>query len=348
MSCRWIEGFETHLPIDQLARKYASVSGSWSSQAGRVFGTSAGPNSAVMVTPSFGTDNTAVIGFGFRFNNHTTVVNSGAQGLYFETGANEQCHIEWESTSGFGTRFLIKRGSTTVATSSYFDFGVWHYIEVKLTVRTGTNGAYELRHNGVLDISGSSVNLADNATDGWDVFAFRFSSTLGAVLRLDDMYLLDGTTAYNNDFLGPSIVEGLLPNADSTPLQWTQNGSGDHYTSVNDPGTSGPDDSGVGGTIGSDTNGQQDFFDFEDLQQITGTIHAVQLGVQLGMAAAGTRTVRTVYKDPDTTEVDNSSHVVDATEFDEFTEVFDRNPNGGGAWDVTDIDDGEWAVEVVS
>jgi hypothetical protein len=91
-----------------------------------------------------------------------------------------------------------------------------------------------------------------------------------------------------------------------------------------------------------------DLYDMEDLVQITGTIHAVQLGVQLGMAAAGTRTVKTKYRDPDTTVVDGASHVVDSTTYDEFTEVFDDNPNSAVAWDVADIDDGQFGIEVVS
>lgn len=348
MACVWIEGFETHLNSLQLARKYASVSGDFVSQAGRVFGTAGAPDEAICVTPSFGIDNTIVIGFGFRLASHTTGVNSGLQGLYCERGADEQFHVEMESTSGQGVRLLIKRGTTTVATSSYYDFGVWHYIEVKATVRGSTNGAYEVRQNGVLDISGTGVNLADSGSDGWDVFAFRYSFNLGSSLRYDDMYVLNGTGSKNNDFLGPSIVEGLLPTSDGATTDWTQNGSGDQYTSVDDSGTAGPDETSVGGTIGSDTNGQKSLFGFDDLTQITGTIHAVQLGVQLGMAAAGTRTVKTRYRDPSTAEADGTSHVVDSTTFDEFTEVFDDNPQSASAWDVADIDDGQFGIEVVS
>lgn len=349
MACAWIEGFESHAATGQFQRKYASFSGSWTIQSGRVFGNAGAVTSTVCVTPVIGSGNTFVLGFGFRFAAHTTVLNSGNQGLYCELGVNEQFHLEMESGSGLGVRFHIKRGSTTVATSSYFDFGVWHYIELKVTVRTSTNGAYELRHNGVLDISGSGVNLANSGADGWNVFAFRYTSNVSTTLRYDDMYVLDGTGSKNNDFLGPSVVEGLLPNANGATIQWTNNaGSGSNYENVDDAANAAPDETGVGGTNGSDTNGQKDLYAFEDLSQITGTIHAVQLGVQLGMASAGTRTVKTKYRDPDTTEADGASHVVDSTVFDEFTEIFDDNPASAAAWDVTDIDGGQFGVEVVS
>lgn len=349
MACVWIEGFESHRTASQYQRKYATFTGSFTATAGRVFGFSGGVQSTVAVTPNVGSGNTFVVGFGVRYASHATAINSGNQGLYIETGVDEQCHLEMESGSGLGIRFHLKRAGTTIATSSYFDFGVWHYIELKLTVRTGTNGAYELRHNGVLDISGTSVNLADSGGDGWDVFAWRYTSNVSNTLRYDDVYVCDGTGSKNNDFLGPSIVEAIEVNADGATNQFDQNSSvSAAYTHVDDVGSSSPDDTTTGGYIGSDTNTHKDLFAFTDLTQITGTIHAVQLGVQMAMGATGTRTVKTKYRDPDTTEADGVSHVVDSTAYDEFTEVFDDNPASALAWDVTDIDDGQFGIEVVS
>lgn len=349
MTCVWIEGFETHTGVAQMARKYSSTTGSFSVQSGRVFGSSGSPIGSVAVTPSIGgTDNTVVIGWGQRLGIHLLGLNSNNQGIYVETGTNEQFHVEIESTSGVGFRYLIKRGGTTVATSSYYDFGVWHYFELKVTVRSGTNGAYELRHNGVLDISGTGVNLADNATDGWDIFALRYITNTGNQLLYDDIYVCNGTGTKNNDFLGPSVVEGLLPNGAGASTQWTLGSGGvANWDQVNDP-ASAPDDVTTGGINFSDTNTNRDLYAYEDLTQITGTIHAVQIGTQLAMNSAGTRTVKTKYRDPDTTVVDGTSHVVDAVSFDEFTEVLDDNPNSAAAWDVTDIDDGQFGVEVVS
>jgi hypothetical protein len=203
----------------------------------------------VLVTPAIGSGNTFVLGFGFRLNAHTTLVNSGNQGPYCESGANEQFHLEFESSSGSGVRILIKVGTTTVGTSSYFAFGAWHYIEVNVTVRTGT---YELRRNGVLDISDASEDMADTGSDGWDIFAWRFSSSLSSFLRIDDIYVCDGTGAKNNDFLGPSIVEGILPNAEGTTIQWTPATGTDNSAMVDDVGTSAPVDSV--NYNGSDTN----------------------------------------------------------------------------------------------
>ncbi len=351
MTCKWIEGFEAHTGSSQAARKYASFSGSWgSSEPGRVFGYSGTIVNTLAVTPSLGLDNTWVIGFGARLNSHTTLVNSGAQGFYLEKGTDEQLHIEMESTSGTGFRWLLKRGATLVATSSYFDFGVWHYFELKVTVRTGTNGSYELRLNGVLDISGSSVNLADEGTDGADIFAVRYTSNLNANLFYDDMYVLDSSGSKNNDFLGPSIVEAVEMSATGASNDFTNDSGGAssaNWDQVNDSRTV-TDEVGAGGTISSDINTDLDLYGATDLSQITGTIHAVQLGIQAAMDAAGSRTLRFKYRDPDTTVVDGGNFVVDSQVFDEFTVVLDDNPHSAAAWDVNNIDDGQFGVEVVS
>jgi len=349
MACVWIEGFETHTHDSQLSRKYAIASGSILAASGRVFGTSGQISQTILLTPSIGaTDNTVVIGWGCRLESHNASLNSGNQGLYIETGTEEQFHIELESDSGLGFRWLLKSGATTIDTSSYFDFGVWHYFEVKATVRTGVNGAYELRHNGVLEMSGSGMDMAENGTDGWDIFGFRYTSFSSGLLY-DDMYILNGTGSKNNDFLDPSIVEGLLPSADGDDTQWTLDTGGvANWSQVDDSAISAPDDFSGGGINYSDTNGNRDLYEFMDLQQITGTIHAVQVGTQLAMNTPGTRTVKTKYKDPDTTLADGASHVVDSPAYDEFTEVFDDNPASATTWDVADIDDGQFGVEVVS
>lgn len=348
MSCKWIEGFETHTGSTQTARKYASATGSFSPQAGRVFGNSGGPLAAVAVTPSLGLDNTWVIGFGVRLNSHSAALNSGAQGIYMEKGTDEQYHLEILSTTGVGFQWRIMRGSTEVDISASYDFGVWHYFELKVTARTGSNGAYELRHNGVLDTSGTSLNMADEGTDGADIFAFRYTSNVSSVLLLDDIYVLDSSGSKNNDFLGPSIVEKVEMTATGDDNDFTNDtpgASSDNWDQVNDA-ASATDETTAGGTISSDTNGHLDLYNASDLTQITGTIHAVQIGIQAAMAAAGSRTLKPKFKG--TLEADGSNFLVDSTTYDEFVEVFDDNPETAAAWDVADIDGGQFGVEVVS
>lgn len=343
---RWIEGFETHQNNQQLARKYALWGGSFVSQAGRAFGTANGVNAMVAVTPSRGLADTHVIGFGLRLSANVTALNSNAQGLYLERGPNEQCHIEVvSSVSGFELRLM--RGATEIdRTAEVFAFGAWHYFEISLTPHTSA-GAFELRHNEVPVLTGSSLNLAASGSNQADIMAWRFVSNVSSQLGLDDIYWVDTTGSANNTFKGDSVVEGSLPNAAGASTQFTPS-AGSNWQNVDDSGASNPTDTGTGGNNQSDTNGHKDLYGFADLTETQGTIHFIQVGTQLGMAAAGSRTVKTKYRDPDTTEADGASHVVSSTVYDEFTEIMDVNPTSSAAWDVADIDGGQFGLEVVS
>lgn len=345
---RWAEGFETHQNATQLSRKYATSSGGLTANTGRVFGSSGQVNALVLVTPSLGLQNTWVHGFGVRIASQQTALNSGAQGFYFEKSATEQCHLEFVNNStSFEVRLM--RGATQIAiTTSLFTYAVWHYFEWKVTIATGTSGVYEVRHNGVNVLSGSSVNLANAGSNQADIWAVRFTSNLGVNFFFDDNYIVDTTGSSANDFLSPSIVEGILPNGAGTTTQWTNDaGTGSNFNNVQDPGSATPDETGAGGTNSSNTSGQKDTYAFQDLTQVLGTIHFVQLGTQMAMAATGSRDVKTKFRDNGGTEADIATKSVASTAYDEFVDVMTVNPQSAAAWDITDIQGGEFGVEVV-
>lgn len=329
-----------------LARKYVTQTGSTQTDPGRVFGLSIQPSSLVLVTPSFGTETVAIFGVGVRLASHQGVINNGAQGFYFETGALEQFHVEIESTSGTGIRFRLMRGSTQLAVTSYTPFNEWVYLEVKVSVQTSTSGSYEMRLNGATDVSGTGVDTAQNGTTGWDVFSQRWSSNLATTLAYDDIYVCDGTGSVNNDFLGPQTVEGIMVTAEGASDQWTPITGSNNALLVDDPATSAPHD--ASNYVYSDTNGNKDLYVFSDLANTNGTVTAVQLEIQMAMAAAGTRTVKTVFRDPDTTEADVVNHVVDSTAYDGFNAVMEVNPASTVAWTAADINDGQFGMSVVS
>lgn len=345
MVMKWLEGFETHTSATQLARKYGTLTGNIAVNAGRVFGNAGGPQTLVAVTPSLGLSTTYIIGFGVRISAQQTVLNSGAQGIYLEKASTEQCHIEFVNNVGsFEIRIL--RGGTTIATTAQaFAYAVWHHFEISLTIDP-TTGAYEVRHDEVNILSGTGVNLAGAGTAQADIFAMRFSSNVSSTVSLDDMNVKDTTGSKNNNFLGDFVIEGLLPNAAGTTTQWTNDaGSGANFNNVQDLAST-TDEAGAGGTNSSDTSGQKDTYNFADLTQIDGSITAVQVGVQLAMAAAGSRNVKIKYRDDGGTEADVATVTVASTVYDEFVAVMDQNPAVPADWDVTDINGGQFGVEV--
>jgi hypothetical protein len=348
MVARWCEGFETHQIATQFARKYATATGTPSISSGRVFGSSSGVISLVLAVPSFGLQNTLVHGFGVRIASQQVAMNSGSQGFYFEKTSLQQVRLEFVNNAlSFEVRLM--RGATQLAiTTATYAYAVWHYFEWKVTMATGAGGSYEIRHNGVAAVSASGVNTANVGTNDADSWAMRFSSNLGINVLFDDMYVVDTTGATNNDFLGPVLVEGRLPNGAGTTTQWTNDPAvGSNFNNVDDPGDQAPDDSGGGGTNSSDTSGQKDTYAYEDLTQVLGAIHFIQLGTQLAMAAAGSRDVKTRFRDNGGSEADIATHTVALTAYDEFVDIMDLNPQSAAAWDVSDIQGGEFGVVIV-
>jgi hypothetical protein len=346
MAGKWLEGFESHTNSSQLARKYATFTGSVSVQSGRVFGNAGGMASTVAVSDSLGLADTWIVGFGVRITSRQTALNSGAQGIYIEKASTEQFHLEFVNNVGsFEVRLM--RGATQLAiTTGLYAYGNWHHFEVKVLVNTAT-GTYEIRHDEVLAVSGTGVNTANAGSNQADIFALRFTSNVGTTFMFDDMNVKDGTGATNNDFLGDFIVEACTVNGAGASTQWTNDaGSGSNFNNVQDPGNAAPDESGAGGTNSSDTSGQKDLYALTDLAHIDGSIAFVQIGAQLGMLAAGSRNVLVKYRDDGGTDATAATVTVASTTFDEFPVVLDQNPVTATPWDVSDINGGQIGVEV--
>jgi len=350
MGLVWTEGFETHTNSGQVGRKYASSSGIFATQTGRVFGNAGSINASVYISQSFATGlaDTVGIAFGLRLNAQVSGLNSGSQGIYIERGSAEQIHLEVVSNAG-SFELRVMRGATQLGvTSEAFAYAAWHHFELKATLHTST-GAFELRHNEVNVLSASGVNTAGSGSNQADIFALRFT-TISANCQFDDFAVWSSAGGVSpTDFIGDCVVEGVTPNANGTTIQWTNDaGSGLNFQNVDDAGVSAPDDTGVGGTNSSDTNGQKDLYAYSDLTQINGTIIGVAVYTQLAMASSGSRQVKLRFRDDGGAEGDGTTHTVVLTTFVEKIDMLNLNPATAAAWDVTDINGGEFGVEVVS
>lgn len=338
----WQEGFETSPSVNQASRKYAFVSGGGSTTSGRTGGLALLNTLGVTrVTPSLGLKNTMILGWGVLVANN--VADTATDGLYFERGLAEQIHLHLRTESTY-FEIDVYRGATLMAsTTEQFTYGNWHYFEIEVTFHTST-GAYTLRQNEQTVLTASGVNTAGSGSNGADIFALRVPTNHGGAFAWDDIYLNDDTGSVNNGFNGDTFIRGVLPNGEGAYLQWTTSSGGTHYTLVDDPGTSPPD----AGYVSSDTNGQKDSFQFADLTGVTGTIQAVMLEVQAAMASAGSRTIRPFFRDSGASEATGANMVVSSPTYASFLEIFEQNPVSASAWLVSDLDDGQWGVEVVS
>jgi hypothetical protein len=340
---RWTEGFETHQTATQWARRYATQTGGFAIQAGRVFGSSGSLQGPVFVPPAFPLADVWGVLFGVNFIAQAGALAAG-DGFYIEKGGAEQVHLEFVKNA---TSFEVKlmRGATQLAiTTATYAYNAWHHFELKVTVHTSA-GTYELRHNEVAAFSATGVNTANAAANQADGFAMRFTNT-STNNRFDDIGVWDGTGSFSNDFIGDCAVKGIEVTGAGAATQWVP-AAGSNFDNVDDSGSTTPDDVGAGGFNGSGTVGDQDLYAFSDISpDIQGTVLWVQLDTQLAMAAAGSRNVDTRYRDPSTTVVDIATHTVANTAYTSIADVMSSNPSDGLAWDVADIDGGQFGVQV--
>jgi hypothetical protein len=334
MTLRWYEGGEVHQDSTALQRIYQSGGGGATTVATPRVPPGARSISNIaanlLVTPSLGVQNTWTVSFGLR--------SSAAAGTVFsfrKAGA-EQCRIERTDSGGGIYELRLMRGATEIATTAEsYDSSLWHFFEFQVTVRDGTDGAYELRHNEsvVASLTGTGVDLADTASDGADVFGFAPDGLT------DDVYILDDQGTVNNDFLGDSCVSAVLPDGDGDVTDWTTSTGATHFDLVN----------ALAGYVSSDTNSEKELFDFAALPVTgLGAIFGVMLVPTCQMEALGSRTLKTVYRDVGDTEGDGPSFVVNGVSAVDYPIIIEEDPVTATAWIKAGIDDGQFGVEVVS
>jgi hypothetical protein len=358
MALRWIEGFENRRHSDYWGRIYASYAG----QTGDVttaanqrkgIGASLSGTNAQFVTRTLvpSVENTWIIQWALRKDTDTAMgANTG--NVMLRSGANDQVEVRWVAAASpdIGSyRLELRRGSTVLATSTVFlpstNLKGWNVFQLKVTVRTGTNGVYELKGwtwDGVpftVFSATSSVNTANNGTDGADTVAFRCNSGGTAEFAMDDIVIMDSTGSVNNDFTSvPIIVYGELPNADvGGELDWSASLGGNHFSEVDD---------GAGSPAGtdevtSDVVGDVDLYGFSQAGldfAPTGsppTVLGIMVDVEALMKTSGSRTLRVRFKDS-SNQADDSKDLTwdDTGKTSEFT-VLEQNPTGTPApWTI--------------
>ena len=340
MALLWYDGFE-HYADDQdhFDRRYAAVTANYSSKSGRLFGNAAQLSSGAFETPSLGLSDTMVIGMAIKVPSNPGS-GTGRTPVAFLRGGTEQIRLEFVGSAGH-FNFAVKRGATTLATTvGDYSYGIWHYFEFKVNFHTST-GSYELRHNEVTQVSGSGVNTAESGSNQADQWRYNFTTT-GP--DYDDLYLLDTTGSTNNDFLGDTQIEAITVSADGAQNDWTAQEAGTNAQMVDDPGA--PDD----GTnvILSNTATDIDVFNMTNLVNTLGTVHAVGVQIQARVDASGSRTLRSKFHDGTSTFGNGAQFTVSSTSFAEFVTIMETNPVTASAWAVSEIDAGQYGVEVVT
>ena len=287
-----------------------------------------------VTTPSLGAQNTWFAGIGLR---------NLSNNWKFEalTGASEQCHLILNDLGGNLGELELRRGATLIDTSSSFNItaNLWGYLELKLVCRNGVNGSYEVWMNEVSIMSGSGVNLADTGSDGADGFSIGGNTGF----QFDDLYILDNTGTTNTANLGEQVIVGIVPNAEGHQIDWTPSTGLDNSALVDDP-TTAPND---GDYVSTATLNAEDYYDYENMPSTgLGTINGMRIVHGANLDTAGARTVQPRYYNGSVEFDLGGDFVVDGVNIFEHETVVELNPDTGVKWTKTDIDNGEFGMEL--
>lgn len=337
MALRHLEGFETRQHFDYFTRLYDPdvTSGAITSFVeGRKVGSAARAINCLLQTEPLvaSPENTWIVGFGYYMEQASTTGIT-----VMDASGTAQLSLNFSAGSTINTFVIsVKRGSTTLATSAEFLLGQWHYFELKATIRTSTNGSYELRHNGVNILSASGVNTANTGVDGASVVSFNWG---GAVTRFDDIYICDDTGAAFNDFLGPKAIVGSLPTTAGASTQWTPS-TGTNVSCVDDPASTPLTD-----YVASNIDGDLDLYNFADLSTVAadGTVEAVMIALSAEMLNAGSRGLKVRFRNAGAATGDSAQFDVTLKgTIRTFPIVFEEDPAGVTPWTKTAFDGGQF------
>lgn len=236
------------------------------------------------------------------------------------------------------TLSVIRFGTpeTTLFTSSRtVSLTDWFYVEFMGKIDP-TNGAYELRVDGVRWSSASGINTS--ATGGSLANQVRLTynhiGTDGATRVVDDFYIVDddtvGGTSHITGFLGPVHIGLIEENGNGALSEWVPHG-GTNYENVDE--TTGED----GDTTynGGETHHAIDLYTLTDLEVVNPTIKAVAVHQWARKEDALYRgfvpTARV-----NATDYFGTEEALGAT-YERVFYTWENNPSTGLAWNTSDI-----------
>jgi len=377
MALRWIEGFEAARNTTILGRVYENTSGSIISPSnnGHRGGSAAQSDSWIGTTPDLlggaADENTWVVHFAFRTAAPTGLDTSQALIPYvaLASAAGEQVRLEFVSMNDSrpgGTYYCLRamRGATELATSTLCfpatdDDRSWVDFEWKVTVRTSTNGSFELKYTTITgavsqtmtwDASTTGIDTANQGADGADRVTFSFATGNAADdVVFDNILILDSTGSINNDYLGPIYIDALDPQGNGDTLEWDLAGGAASLEDAWNEGATTQSTVEDDKAVSTDVTSEIELATMTDLLLLgETTIAGVQVRMYARMEASGTRDIQFLYRKTTGTpaQVGTAVVTVPSTSMVGFADTQETDPNTAAAWVPADINGLQLGVQL--
>ena len=341
MALLYIDGFETYGNTANAVVAAGDVARRWMAFSENAIKVQVGRDGSGKCL-SMETSSCRITKVGLNTTNDTLVV--GVAMYLSSIGASAFQPIQLFSGATFGMNLQVntdgsvsvRRGSTTLANSANSNLitaNSWHYVELKVK-SANSGGTFDVYINGVNELSGNG-DTQDGPFSYHTAVSFR-RGDLSSAIYFDDLYILDGTGATNNDVLGPMYVTTIYPDGDDT-TDWTANGNGSHYSEVNDVVF----DSST--YIESGTPTDQDIFTYGTVPSM-GAVSGVQVSTVLRETDAESLPLKILAKSSGNT-VNGGNQTMGSTDWTVITTVFVTDPDGAN-WNAITLNSTKFGVEV--
>lgn len=238
-------------------------------------------------------------------------------------------------------------GGSTVETSvgTPLTASTWHWVEIKIIPgSTASNGEITVRVDASTVINQTAIDTqVALGTIAYFRLAGPRNTSGGAVVYIDDLFIMDDSGSAFNGFMADRRIHTLIPNVDGGAVNWTASSSTD-VSCVDDALGAANDDTDY---ISSSTAAQESRFGMTNLSVSPASVDAVVPRYRAKKADAGTRTMRALINS-------NGTEALSATQGLSTAYTWKRgsaaltNPDGGGAWTESAVNALEVGVEVVA
>lgn len=293
------------------------------------------------VLPNYGS---LVVGFAFKWSTTTAITGCGP--FFMIQNSGNRPGMQLIHSNGLLT-YVGASGFNAVLSTTLVP-GVWYYIEVKhVPTASSTTGQQQVRINGTLAYDLPAGHHTSDNDPVFNCAILRFGNfgnnfSAGLVYSIDDVYVCDQTGSTNNNFLGDSRIESLVPSAAGSSTQWTPD-SGSNYARVNEGAQDG-DTSYVKTNVVTDL----DLYTMADLTSVPVSVHAVQVNTFARKDDIGPRLIASAIKSGGTVYDHGATNPFGLADgYTEQSDVWELDPNGNIPWTGASINAMEAGVKLV-
>lgn len=252
--------------------------------------------------------------------------------LQFIDSTTVQVDLRFNSSGNL----IVTRNGTTLATgSTAMVIDTWHHIQIKVKI-DNTTGTYEVKLDGVAEISGTGADTQDTGNASAD--SVKFTSTNSQV-SIDDVVIMDTTGSQNNNLPGECKITTVRPDGNGNVNNFTPS-AGSNYQCVDETIENGDTD-----YVYSSTANDIDLYTIGNTT-LSGTVMAVQNNLVARKDDAGTRQIASVCRRSSTNYVGATKTLTSS--YTNESELYELDPSTSAAWTQSGLDAMEMGAQVIT